>query len=66
LATMKPKEAPCLSDNMILTTICGLLRDGGRIRVPMMMRDSADGLTDLQRSVRDHFAPARVVDTPSR
>jgi hypothetical protein len=27
----------------------------------MMMRD-ADGLTDLQRSVRDHFAPARVVD----
>ncbi len=39
----------------------GLLRDGGRIRVPMMMRD-ADGLTDLQRSVRDHFAPARVVD----
>ena len=40
----------------------GLLRDGRRIRVPMMMRDSADGLTDLQRSVRDHFAPARVVD----
>jgi hypothetical protein len=39
----------------------GLLRDGRRIRVPMMMRD-ADGLTDLQRSVRDHFAPARVVD----
>ena len=28
----------------------------------MMMRDSADGLTDLQRSVRDHFSPARVVD----
>jgi hypothetical protein len=27
----------------------------------MMMRD-ADGLTDLQRSVRDHFAPAQVVD----
>ena len=40
----------------------GLLRDGRRIRVPMMMRDSADGLTDLQRSVRDHYAPARVVD----
>jgi len=36
----------------------GLLRDGARIRIPMMMRDSAD----LQRSVRDHFAPARVVD----
>jgi hypothetical protein len=32
------------------------------VRIPMMMRDSADGLTDLQRSVRDHFAPARVVD----
>jgi hypothetical protein len=41
----------------------GLLRDGRRIRVPMMLRDSADGLTDLQRSVRDHFAPARVVDS---
>jgi hypothetical protein len=40
----------------------GFLRDGGRIRVPMMMRDD-DGLTDLQRSVRDHFAPARVVDS---
>jgi hypothetical protein len=40
----------------------GLLRDGGRIRVPMMMRDSDDGLTDLQRSVRDHFSPAMVVD----
>jgi hypothetical protein len=41
----------------------GFLRDGGRIRVPMMLRDNADGLTDLQRSVRDHFAPARVVDS---
>jgi hypothetical protein len=40
----------------------GLLKDGRSVRVPMMMRDSADGLTDLQRSVRDHFAPARVVD----
>jgi hypothetical protein len=40
----------------------GLLRDGGRIRVPMMMRDSDDGLTDLQRSVRDATAPLRVVD----
>jgi hypothetical protein len=40
----------------------GVLRDGGRIRVPMMMRDSDDDLTALQRSVRDHFAPARVVD----
>ena len=39
----------------------GLLRDGRRIRVPMMIRD-ADGLTDLQRSVRDHFALAMVVD----
>src|SRR5262245_40992348 len=39
----------------------GLLRDGARIRIPMMMRDS-DGLTDLQRSVRDEFAPTRVVD----
>jgi len=37
----------------------GLLRDGERIRVPMMMRDS---LTDLQRSVRDATAPLRVVD----
>ena len=41
----------------------GFLRDGGSIRVPMMMRDSDDGLTTLQRSVRDHFAPARVVDS---
>jgi hypothetical protein len=40
----------------------GLLKDGRSVRVPMMMRDSDDGLTDLQRSVRDHFAPARVVD----
>jgi hypothetical protein len=40
----------------------GLLKDGRSVRVPMMMRDNADGLTDLQRSVRDHFAPARVVD----
>ena len=40
----------------------GLLRDGGRIRVPMMMRDSDDGLTTLQRSVRDATAPLRVVD----
>jgi hypothetical protein len=39
----------------------GLLRDGGRIRVSMMMRD-ADGLTDLQRSVRDATASLRVVD----
>jgi hypothetical protein len=38
----------------------GLLKDKRSVRVPMMMRD--DGLTDLQRSVRDHFAPARVVD----
>ena len=40
----------------------GLLKDKRSVRVPMMMRDSADGLTDLQRSVLDHFAPARVVD----
>ena len=40
----------------------GVLRDGRRIRVPMMARDSADGLTDLQRSVRDATAPLRVVD----
>ena len=40
----------------------GLLKDGRSVRISMMMRDSADGLTDLQRSVRDHFAPARVVD----
>jgi hypothetical protein len=39
----------------------GILKDKRSVRVPMMMRD-ADGLTDLQRSVRDHFAPARVVD----
>jgi hypothetical protein len=37
----------------------GLLKDKHSARVPMMMRD---GLTDLQRSVRDHYAPARVVD----
>ena len=36
----------------------GLLKDKHSARVPMMMR----GLTDLQRSVRDHYAPARVVD----
>src|SRR5262249_7298763 len=40
----------------------GLLKDKRSVRVPMMMRDSADGLTDCQRSVRDEFAPARVVD----
>ena len=40
----------------------GILKDKRSIRVPMMMRDSADSLTDLQRSVHDHFAPARVVD----
>ena len=40
----------------------GLLKDKRSVRVPMMMRDGADGLTDLRRSVRDHFAPARVVD----
>jgi hypothetical protein len=40
----------------------GLLKDKRSVRVSMMVRDSADGLTDLQRSVRDHFAPARVVD----
>jgi hypothetical protein len=40
----------------------GVLKDKRSVRVPMMMRDSADGLTDLQRSVRDEFAPARVVD----
>ena len=40
----------------------GLLKDGRSVRISMMMRDSADGLTDLQRSVLDHFAPARVVD----
>jgi hypothetical protein len=41
----------------------GLLKDGRSVRVPMMMRDSDDGLTDLQRSVRDHFAPVHVVDS---
>jgi hypothetical protein len=40
----------------------GLLKDGRMVRIPMMMRDSADGLTDLQRSVRDATAPLRVVD----
>jgi hypothetical protein len=39
----------------------GLLKDKRSVRVPMMMRD-ADGLTDLQRSMCDEFAPARVVD----
>ena len=37
----------------------GLLKDQHSVRVPMMMRD---GLTDLQRSVRDATAPLRVVD----
>ena len=37
----------------------GLLKDKRSVRVPMMMRD---GLTDLQRSVRDATAPLRVVD----
>jgi hypothetical protein len=41
----------------------GLLKDGRSVRVPMMMRDGGDdGLTDLQRSVRDATAPLRVVD----
>jgi hypothetical protein len=40
----------------------GLLKDKHSVRVPMMMRDSTDGLTDLQRSVRDATAPLRVVD----
>jgi hypothetical protein len=40
----------------------GILKDKRSVRVPMMMRDSADGLTDFQRSVRDEFPPARVVD----
>ena len=40
----------------------GFLKDKHSVRVPMMMRDSADGLTDLQRSVRDATAPLRVVD----
>ena len=40
----------------------GLLKDGRIVRIPMMMRDSADGFTDLQRSVRDATAPLRVVD----
>jgi hypothetical protein len=37
----------------------GLLKDKHSARVPMMMRD---GLTDLQRSVRDATASLRVVD----
>ena len=37
----------------------GLLKDGRIVRIPMMMRDSADGVTDL---VRDATAPLRVVD----
>jgi hypothetical protein len=41
----------------------GLLKDGRSVRVPMMMRDSDDGLTELQRSVRDHFAPVTLVDS---
>jgi hypothetical protein len=41
----------------------GLLKDKRSLRVPMMMRDSADdGLSDLQRSVCDHYAPLHVVD----
>jgi hypothetical protein len=40
----------------------GLLKDKRSVRVPMMMRDSADDLTDLQRSVQDATAPLRVVD----
>ena len=37
----------------------GLLKDGRSARISMMMRD---GLTALQRSVRDATAPLRVVD----
>jgi len=37
----------------------GLLKDKRSVRISMMMRDSADGLTDL---VRDATAPLRVVD----
>jgi hypothetical protein len=41
----------------------GLLKDGRSVRISMMMRDGGeDGLTDLQRSVRDATAPLRVVD----
>jgi hypothetical protein len=40
----------------------GFLKDKHSVRVPMMMRDSADGLTALQRSVRDATGPLRVVD----
>jgi hypothetical protein len=41
----------------------GLLKDGRSVRVPMMMRDHDAGLTELQRSVRDHFAPVTLVDS---
>jgi hypothetical protein len=41
----------------------GLLKDGRSVRVPMMMRDHDAGLTELQRSVRDHFAPVTIVDS---
>ena len=41
----------------------GLLKDGRSVRVPMMTRDHDAGLTELQRSVRDHFAPVTLVDS---
>jgi hypothetical protein len=41
----------------------GLLKDGRSVRISMMMRDSDDRLTELQRSVRDHFAPVTLVDS---
>ena len=37
----------------------GVLKNKRSVRVPMMMRD---GLSDLQRSVRDATAPLRVVE----
>ena len=38
----------------------GVLKDGRSVRISMM-RDS--DLTELQRSVRDHFAPVTMVDS---
>jgi hypothetical protein len=47
----------------IISTKTACSKDGRSVRISMMMRDSDDGLTELQRSVRDHFAPVTLVDS---
>src|SRR5262245_18391304 len=61
---MKPKEGTMPkrqhdTDDDDMFDERGLLKDRRSVRISMMMRDSADGLTDV---VRDATAPLRVVD----